>query len=122
MGILHPSAEQLGVVGVNPGAFPRPGNPHVKTLLRNGGERLRRGDDQDLIDGLALGGVGGDGVAVGKRAIVGREGAAVGERDPLAVDGLHGDALAVDEARRVGAEEEHVAGRDKEVAFLADLE
>lgn len=57
VGILDPSAEQLGVVGVHTCAFPRPRDRHIKLLLGNRRERLRRGDDQDLIDGLALGGV-----------------------------------------------------------------
>ena len=114
--------EQLGVIGVHPRAFSRPRNPHVKLLLADGRERQRRGDDQDLIDGLALGGVRGDGVAVGKCPVLPRQLAAVLERDACPWTAFTWTRSPLTKPWRVGPQKQHVAGGDANLALLADLE
>jgi len=47
----------------------------------DGGQRTRRRHDQYFIHGFALGGVGRDGVAVGKGVVIVRNYAAIGQQN-----------------------------------------
>jgi hypothetical protein len=94
---LKPVAKQLAVIGENAAALAAAGNRDVELLAVDGWERAGRGDQEDVIDGLALGGVGSDGVAVGELAVIGRQNPPIGERDRVVIDRADFGELPIDE-------------------------
>ena len=70
--IRDAAGEQIGVIGEDVDALAATGNGNVKLFAVDGAERARRGDQQHVIHGLALGRVRRDGVAVGEGVEIGR--------------------------------------------------
>ncbi len=60
VGVLNATGEQIGIIGEDLDAFPRPRNPHIKTLATHGCKRPRQSNEESDIDGFPLGRVRGD--------------------------------------------------------------
>lgn len=80
MGIGNAPLEQFRIIGEDVAAFAATGNGDVKLFAVDGPEGVRGGDQKNVIDGFALGSVGGDGVAVAETPVLFGQGAANGER------------------------------------------
>src|SRR5207248_7670688 len=100
---------QIGIIGEDVAAFPAAGDGDVKLFAVDGGERAGRRHEQDVIDGLALRRVRGDGIAVGEGVEPGRERATVSQGDAAVLDLPDLDTFAVDKLSAVvGLQEQPV--------------
>src|SRR5439155_20032651 len=97
MRIGDTAGEQIGVIGEDADALAAAGDGDVKLFAVDGGEGARRGDQEDFIHGLALGGMRRDGVTMRECPVVGWENSTVGQSDGPAGEAPDLDTLAVDE-------------------------
>ena len=118
-------AQEFPVIGKNAASLAAPGNGDVKLLAADSAEGAGGSQQEDLINSLALRGVGSDGVAVRELAIVGRKNSAIGKRDGAGgvFDTLYFHNLPIHQTRfaAAGLKQEPVTGSDPEFAPLAHI-
>lgn len=112
----HGFLEGGAVVGVDLDAFFAPAHGHIELFAARGGEAVGGLGDEDILDALALGGVGCRAVAVGPVAVVLVEDGSGGEAD-MAFGGEAFDFAEVAVAVAASVPAESVAGQADAVAL-----
>ena len=113
-------AKEISIVREDPASLASARDADVELFLAGGGQGAGRGDHQHLIHGLALGGVGRDGVAVGECAVVPRNHPAIGQQDGIPLHGLDLHQFAVHEllALGIGLQQQLVTGSHLQCPLL----